>query len=534
MKHVWEVNRLQMLPPLAALAVLDGDEPLAELCWSLVESWIDANPPFRGVAWASGIELALRSVSILLVVGLLGADCVPDRLACKLGSCLSAHAFWLARFPSRHSSANNHLIAEAAGLFLLGTLWPAHPSAARHAAYGRGVLVAEAPRQIHADGIGAEQSPSYTALTLEWYLLCTAVADRAGVPLPGAATGRVALAAEALRWFIDGSGNPPRIGDDDDSHVVPSEAGHEALYVASVAGIAAARAGRSDLVPPGPRRGLRGAVVGQVSGPGGLLTGTRTFPDGGYTVHRGLTRGREVLLAFDHGPLGHLSIAAHGHADALALWLHVDGEPVLADAGTYLYFGSEGWRDRFRGTAAHSTLTLGGEDQSLTAGPFNWRRVARTTLIAAAGTGLDVEAEHDGYAGRFGYLCRRRVTGIGEDFAVADRLVPVRRAAGARPSVEIGFLLSPGLVAARDGRDVTVSSAGRAILRLSPTTALTPRLTEVQCSRRFGHREPATRIAFVPEDPGALAFGLRIAVASGTPARASSNRTEALLAEMTP
>ena len=100
-----------------------------------------------------------------------------------------------------------------------------------------GVLVAEAPRQIHADGIGAEQSPSYTALTLEWYLLCAAVADRAGVPLPGAATGRVALAAEALRWFIDGSGNPPRIGDDDDSPAarVP-DLGGQGVEAAAAAG----------------------------------------------------------------------------------------------------------------------------------------------------------------------------------------------------------------------------------------------------------------------------------------------------------
>lgn len=532
-KYVWEINRLQVAPLLAALAVLDGDEDLRTTCWSLIESWIDANPPFRGVAWASGIELALRTVSILLVLGLLGAETVPAGLAGKLGTCLSAQAFWLARYPSRHSSANNHLIAEAAGLFLLGTLWAGHPEARRYAAQGRGVLTAEAARQIHPDGIGAEQSPTYTALTCEWYLLAMAVARRAGTPFPAAVSERIALAAEALRWFTDGSGDLPRIGDDDDSHVIASEAGHEARYVASLIGAAAA-AGRPDLAPPGMRIGLRGAVLGAPDEPAAAPRGTRTFAAGGYTVHRGRMAARDVLLAFDHGPLGHLSIAAHGHADALSLWLHVDGEPVLVDAGTYLYHAADGWRDRFRGTAAHNTLLLGGVDQTLPAGPFNWRRAARAAVLRTSGDGLDVEAEHDGYRRRFGVLCRRRVRADAGGFDVVDRLVEVAGRHGqARPSVEIGFLLASGLDATSDGRAVTVSRDGRLVLRLTAATPMRPRLGEAAVSPRFGTKLSTVRIVFVPESDTALAFGLRFDVLPAT-ARGAVRHADALACETTP
>ncbi|MFG3757212.1 heparinase II/III-family protein, partial [Klebsiella pneumoniae] len=82
-------------------------------------------------------------------------------------------------------------------------------------------------------------------------------------------------------------------------------------------------------------------------------------------------------------PLGYLSIAAHGHADALSLLLHLDGQPVLVDAGTYLYHAGGAVRDRLRGTAAHNTLCLDGADQSQIAGAFNWRHAAKAQLIVS-------------------------------------------------------------------------------------------------------------------------------------------------------
>ena len=40
-----------------------------------------------------------------------------------------AHVYWLKRFPSLHSSANNHRIAELAGLIVGMTMAPAIPDA---------------------------------------------------------------------------------------------------------------------------------------------------------------------------------------------------------------------------------------------------------------------------------------------------------------------------------------------------------------------------------------------------------------------
>ena len=181
-KLVFELNRLQYLQPMAAAAALGNDKDLAAVVVRHIESWIAANPPFRGVNWVSGIELALRIVSLLVVITLIGDQtklaAFSPAFRARLHLCLATHGYWLARFPSRFSSANNHRIAEAGALYLLGRLVPTLRKAKGWARGAKRVLEKELSLQFHNDGVGAEQSPTYSAFTLEWLLLCATVGDR--------------------------------------------------------------------------------------------------------------------------------------------------------------------------------------------------------------------------------------------------------------------------------------------------------------------------------------------------------------------
>jgi hypothetical protein len=108
----------------------------------------------------------------------------------------------------------------------------------------------------------------------------------------------------------------------------------------------------------------------------------------------------EIWCRADSGPHGFLSIAAHAHADALAMELRVDGVDVIADPGNYCYHGEAEWRAYFRGTRSHATLELDGQDQSSSAGPFLWSRHAASRLIQLDDDGDRVvwSAQHDGYS----------------------------------------------------------------------------------------------------------------------------------------
>jgi hypothetical protein len=101
----------------------------------------------------------------------------------------------------------------------------------------------------------------------------------------------------------------------------------------------------------------------------------------------------------DAGPLGYLSIAAHGHADALSFVLSVGDREILVDPGTYSYHTDPAWRRYFRATLAHNTVGIDGEDQSVQAGNFMWSDHARARCIEfeAVGDTQHFVGEHYGY-----------------------------------------------------------------------------------------------------------------------------------------
>ena len=74
---------------------------------------------------------------------------------------------------------------------------------------------------------------------------------------------------------------------------------------------------------------------------------------------------------------------------------------VLADPGTNCYHGEPRWRTYFRSTLAHNTVEVGGQDQSVSGGPFLWSHQARSRLIevqcSPEGEVATWSAEHDGY-----------------------------------------------------------------------------------------------------------------------------------------
>lgn len=502
-KFVLELNRLQHLQAAAALAARNHDAAAASMTARILIDWMDANPPFRGVNWLSGIELALRLVSAAFVVAALEAACPGHGYRRVLRSFIAAHAYWLDRFPSLHSSANNHLVAERLGLVVASELVPDLPR--RYGRKGRMILAEAAHTQFHDDGTGVEQSPTYAAFTLEMLLLGTMIERSRGKEPPAETLGMLAKAAAHLKALLDTGGRHPRIGDDDEGRVIATSPLGEERYAASIVAAAAGVLGRPALAPPARPAELRDLLFAPPPRPRPAPSGVLSFPSGGYSVIRERIAGREVLLVMDHGPVGFDPLAAHGHADALAIWLHLDDQPVFVDAGTYRYNASGGWREWLRSTPAHNTLSINGESQSLTAGDFNWRHKAKSKLVSL-GTGADwhVAALHDGYLKRFGvthHRCCRRVDG---GITIEDSLTPPR------PGLDpvIGFLIHPALTATPCRNGAILSKDGQELVRMTSCADASAAITTSGCtdgppaySPAYNSLLPARRIEFRPSGP---------------------------------
>lgn len=505
-KYVWEFNRLQFLQPLAAaVALLDDARALAAV-EAAIHGWARANPPFQGIAWNSGIELALRAVSLVVVDAFCGDRLRPETRT-LIGSVLHAHLHWLARFPSAFSSANNHLVAEALGIFAITSVFPPEECWTRLGARARTTLEREARLQILPDGVGAEQSTMYATFTAEMLLLADAVGRAFGAPLGTGVAERLAAFAEWIAWLADRRGAVPGIGDDDGGSALALQGPYGTAYSASVARAIAGHLGRGTSIPAGtPEANLCEALFGRPA-PLPEPSGLRTFEAGGYTIVRERRGGRRVRLVLDHGPLGYLSIAAHGHADANALTLSLDDEDVLVDPGTYLYHSGGAWRDWFRGTRAHNTVALAGLDQSVISGPFNWSSKAKARLDRVEpGEAWALAARHDGYRGRLGAEHVREVRATGAGIAILDT-VP---GAGSGLSAEVTLQFAPGLDVRADGANWSVHKDDRKILEVEfswePAGAKLIRGSDRDggwFSPMFGGKREAARLVWsghIPED----------------------------------
>ncbi len=479
-KQVWELSRMHHVTVLAAAFALSGDERFAVLAAGHLRSWWTQNPFLSGVHWTSGIEVGLRLIAWAWIRRLLDPWAGIAELFERNDMAL-AHLWWhqryLATFRSRGSSANNHLIAEAAGRLVGALAFDWFDESARWAAHAADQLEGALADNTFPSGVNREMATDYHGFVAELGLVGAAEATHAGRPLAQETWDLLCRMLDVTAATVDVAFRAPRQGDGDDGRALvfgsPADqrwgdllAMGRALFGApawwpgsppTVASVAlSAMAGRHDIDGRPARRPSHYADAG--------MTLLRTSP----------ADGPEIWCRCDAGPHGFLSIAAHAHADALSVEVRHDGTDILADPGTYCYHGEERWRTYFRSTLGHNTLELDGQDQSTSGGPFLWRRHAQSSLIGieqdAGGETIAWSAEHYGY-GTLGPGARHRRTvclaGPERRVVITDRVEttgehPYRLAFHFGPSVDASLGTGAVVLSWDDYR-----SSGRATLRLS-------------------------------------------------------------------
>lgn len=425
-KCLWEPNRHLCISDLAMAYALSGELRYAHGVQALLESWWQQCPYPLGPNWSSALELALRLVSWSHAWQLLGgAGSVlfegPEGQAFlqRWLASIYQHCHFIAGHFSRHSSANNHLFGELTGLHVAALTWPCWPESAGWLAQTERELEEQALKQNGPDGVNREQAIYYQHTVADEMLLCALAGRANGQPRSAAFLQRLEAMLEFLAAMMNVAGQVPMIGDADDAQLANWDKSPAANVYTSLLASGAALFGRSDFKRKAGRfddksgwlLGEEGLRAFDALDAGMAPALPRRFADGGYYVMGArLDTPSEVRLIADAGPLGYLGIAAHGHADALALSLSVAGQAVLVDPGTYAYHTQKVWRDYFRGTSAHNTLRIDGRDQSESGGNFLWLRKAQAQCEQwrdDAG-GQFWRASHDGYLSLKSPLLHRR------------------------------------------------------------------------------------------------------------------------------
>ncbi len=401
-KEVWEPNRHHQLVVLARAWHVTKDPRYADGVWAVLRSWLDANPFGHGMNWKSPLELGVRVINWIWALDLVRGHPCDESLWQRVHAAIHQHVWDLARKFSRGSSANNHLVGEAAGVFV-ATIWLPHlPKAMELRDLARQILIEEIEKQFHVDGGTREQALGYQFFSIQFFTICALLAQRSGNAMPAVYMQRLRAAYGYLAAFGEGGFDLPFYGDKDDGYVL--DLGDGSHNVQAVPALASVLFEGKQVSTSEAAYWLFDAAVQDVSTTDGGQNAansleSRTFVDAGHYLMQCGQANDRICVHIDCAPLGYGSIAAHGHADALAFTLRMGGLQMLVDPGTFDYFTQPQWRDAFRHTRAHNTVCIDDENQSELLGAFLWGRQA----VASCEAWEDDPAltffrgQHDGY-----------------------------------------------------------------------------------------------------------------------------------------
>lgn len=386
-KITWELNRHQFFVTLGQAYWLTGDERYAEAFVALASSWMDANPPARGINWASSLEVAFRAISWLWALHLFaGSSRLTPEFVARMLKFLSAFGQHVEKYLSHYFSPNTHLTGEALGLFYLGVALPELNRAKIWRAKGLKILSDQLYTQIRGDGVYFEQASYYHRYTADFYLHLLTLGRASRAALPPELEQMLAQMLDHLMWITRPDGSASLVGDDDGGRLVMLGVRRPDDFRDTLA-TGAAIAGRGDW------KFVAGEAAAEtlwLLGPEGLARYDRTkavlpakhsraFAEAGYFVMRDGWLPESGYALIDCGPHGSLA-CGHAHADSLSLEFAAGGINWLTDSGTLTYTGKADLREYFRSTAAHNTAEVDGQSQSVAAGPFSWSHVAESKL----------------------------------------------------------------------------------------------------------------------------------------------------------
>ena len=384
---------------------------------TLIEKWISQNPPGPEIGWEP-YPMSLR-ICNWIKWALASQELSPQAL-----HSLAVQTRYLCKRYDRHL-LGNHLLVNAkafifAGLFFDGA------EATKWYQKGMTILRQQVPEQILPDGGHFERSPMYHNLITEDFLDLLNILRVYG--RDGDYNWHEEL-ARMLHWA-------QALCHPDGQIALLNDAAFE---IAPTAAQLLEYAEKLDLSPV---RFDGGDAVLQTSG------------------YIRACRGPAVLFA-DVGPVGPDYLPGHGHADTLSFELSLHGRRVIVDSGTSIYqMGTE--RLRQRGTGAHNTLQIDGEDSSEVWASFRVARRARVTSVkidpssdlpdcrATASPFFRLSAAHNGYRRLRGIGDHRRTLVLHQDqLEIEDEIE-----GSGEHEIRIAFHLHPqwGASAAPDGR----------------------------------------------------------------------------------
>lgn len=434
-KLIWEPARFGWAVTLARAYAFSGDPVYASTFWEKTLKFLSAHPPNLGRQWQSAQEVAIRLMVWVFcdrVFAHAPSSITENRR--RLWQGIAEHA---ARIPSTlvyaRAQNNNHLLAEAAGLYAAGLYLPSHPQAKEWRQTGWFWLNRGLQDQITEFGTYVQHSVNYHRLMLQLAVFADHLRRESGdVDWPEETLVRLSAATRWLWALTDPeTGQAPNLGANDSAYLFPvcGQPWDDFRPVVGAAG--RAFLGREIYEQPNLNEMAEWFNLSQASTPD---FGQPQAPDM-LRVESGQGRGFLRAAQFFDRP---------SHADQLHVDLWWRGVNVALDPGTYQYNAAPPWENALASSKVHNTLILDGKEQMVPAGRFLWLDWAQSEVLAHEvnqdGQLAWVSAEHNGYY-KQGACHQRKLSMIEGGWLVADTVFPYGKPGGNIHRLHLHWLL---------------------------------------------------------------------------------------------
>ena len=386
----WELNRHIFMPYLALKSQVENDAEAYSKLKELFYSWVEENPFLKGVNWYSPMEIAIRAYEWLLCYAIIKENDDKSFQEDLLKAVINSIDHVTKNF-SRFSSANNHLILEAAICSIVGyTVKDIYKQ--QWFQLGYGILKDEMKKQFYSDGVNKEQATHYHGFVVDIWLQYNCFLQSIG---KNTLQDDLLFKSVEFLGYLKVNKEVVEFGDSDDAKII-NISGESYNYYEYILQFAS-KYFKTNFTDS---NNLKEYLIWKAISKNRVdrnhtYIHSKLYPEGGYYIFQDSNK----FLLFDIGNLGFGKLAAHGHADCLSIIYYKYGKPIFIDAGTYIYNIKKDYRDYFRSTEAHNTLTYKNMSQSKMEGPFLWSNKAKiiSKEYYEDDNIIGIKAIHNGY-----------------------------------------------------------------------------------------------------------------------------------------
>lgn len=492
-KVPWELSRLQFLPPLSLAYILTGNEVFRDRIISLVEDWEKSNKPMRGVNWNCTMDVSIRLANLTFtftnIIHSLDEKTLEKFL--RLHLLHTKHIMRNLEWNPFYTS--NHYMANICGLLISTLPFRDFPYYRNVFQFALKEYFNEILKQFREDGTNFESSSYYHCFVLEMVIYPLLFLKREGISLDGRILERLKKAVEFSFYLHSPDGEIVQVGDMDSgkffsltkrkrrnfyhllsfgSHIFnvffPFKDEEIFLFV--------------------PEENLEKRKMDEE-----LKEYFVSFEEG--NIH--IFKNGEFYFVFLNPVQGTKGIGNHNHNDKLSFVIFFKGIEFFSDPGTFIYTPYPEYRNLFRSTSYHNTISVNDVEQCSF---VDW---SLFYLKDEAEVYSEARREGEGVFVFRGYHTGYRKIGIDQHFReirlnVKERRVVIKDFLKGKKRIfkfKIHFILHPH-VNVREEEDAVILEREGSFCQMKKNTSLKFRIEEAFYSPEYGVKLKSKKIVF--------------------------------------